>query len=134
MINDFTELLKSSIDKSVELKLFKTKEDSAYAHLYNFKLEQIPMSYFKKDKVKNFKSDRLKARTIETAYPEDDRPKGLYNVESVKYHMTLIEKKLNPLIWVVKKNNNYELIHGSHKIIAAHLAHLKKIDAYVINI
>jgi hypothetical protein len=134
MINDFTQLLKSSIDKSVELKLFKSKEDSAYAHLYKFKLEKMPMSDFKKDKIKNFNSDRLKGRSIETAYPESDRPKGEYNIESVKYHMSLIDKKLNPLIWVAKKNNKYELIHGSHKIVAAHLAHLKNIDAYVVYI
>ena len=134
MINELTELLKSSINKSVELKLFKNKEDSSYAHLYNFKLEKIPMAEFKKDKVKNFSSDRLKAKSIETAYPEDDRPKGMYNIESVKYHMTLIDKNLNPLIFIAKKNNKYELIHGTHKIVAAHLAHLKKIDAYVIYI
>jgi hypothetical protein len=132
MINDFTELLKSSIDKSVELKLSKNKESSAYAHLYNFKLEKIPLNVFKKDRVKNFPSHRLKARTIETAYPESDRPKGMYNIESVKYHMSLIGKNLNPLIFIGKKNNKYELIHGSHKIVAAHLAHLKKIDAYVV--
>jgi hypothetical protein len=134
MISDFTELVKSSIDTSVELKLFKNKQDSAYAHLYNYKLEKIPLSYFKKDKVKNFKSDRLKGKTIEKSYPEDNRPKGDYNIDAVKYHMTLIDKKLNPLIWIAKKNGIYHLIHGSHKIVAAHLAHFKKIDAYVVNI
>jgi hypothetical protein len=36
-----------------------------------------------------------------------------------------------PLIWVVNKNNKYYLIHGSHKVVAAHLDNLKKIDAYV---
>jgi hypothetical protein len=48
--------------------------------------------------------------------------------------MSLIEKKLNPLIWVAKKKGVYHLIHGSHKIVAAHLAHFKKIDAYVVNV
>ena len=43
MINDFTELIKSSIDRSVELKLFKNKKESAYQHLYNFKLEKLPL-------------------------------------------------------------------------------------------
>jgi hypothetical protein len=134
MIQEFTELVKSSIDKSVELKLFKNKKESSFAHLYNFKLEKIPLSYFKKGMVINFKSDRLRARTIETSYPIDNRPKGDYNIESVKYHLQLIDRKLNPLIWVVKKNDIYYLIHGSHKIVAAHLAHFKDIDSYVIYI
>jgi hypothetical protein len=63
MITDFTELVKSSIDKSVEMKLFKDKKDSAYQHLYNYKLEKIPLSFFKNNKVKNYKGDRLKKRT-----------------------------------------------------------------------
>ena len=134
MITDFTNLIKSSIDRSVEMKLFKNKESSSYAHLYNFELEKISLSKFKNNKINNFKSERLKSKTIENAYPEENRPKGDYDLESVKYHMDLITKNLNPLIWMAKKKNNYYLIHGSHKIIAAHLAKFKKIDAYVVNI
>jgi hypothetical protein len=92
------------------------------------------MSKFKKGLIKNFQSDRLKGKTLEKAYPEDNRPKGDYNIKSVEYHRDLISKKLNPLIWVAHKNNNYYLIHGSHKIIAAHLEKFKKIDAYVVYI
>jgi hypothetical protein len=134
MITDFTELVKSSIDKSVEMKLFKDKKDSAYQHLYNYKLEKIPLSFFKNNKVKNYKGDRLKKRTIETSYPKDNRPKGEYNIKAVEYHMELIDKKLNPLIWMVKKNDNYYLIHGTHKLVAANLKKLKKIDAYVVHV
>jgi hypothetical protein len=133
MITDFVNLVKSSVDKSVELKLFKNKEDASYAHLFSYKLEQIPLTKFKKNEIVHFKSERLK-RTAEGAYPEDDRPKGDYNLEAVQYHRDLIGKKLNPLIWMAYKNNKYYLIHGSHKIVAAHLEKFKKIDAYVVYI
>ena len=132
MINDLINLIKSSVDKSVELKLFKNNKDASYYHLFSYKIEKISISDFKKDKIVNFKSYRLKGKTVEKAYPPDDRPKGDYNLQAVQYHRDLINKNMNPLIWVVHKNNKYHLIHGSHKVIAAHLEKFKKIDAYVV--
>lgn len=132
MINELIKLLQSSIDKSVELKMFKNKDKASYAHLFSYKLEQIPLSKFKKGLVKNFKADRLKSKTEIDAYPENNRPKGIYNLEAVKFHRSLISQNVNPLIFVVYKRNKYHLIHGSHKIIAAHLDNFKKIDAFVV--
>ena len=132
MINELVNLLKSSVEKSVNLKFFKTKEDAAFAHLNNIKMEKIQLSKFKNGTIKNFQSDRLKGKTEEKAYPEDNRPKGDYNIESVKFHRELITQEKYPLIFVLYKNSNYYLIQGSHKIIAAHLEKLKTIDAYVV--
>ena len=132
MINNLIELLKSSIDKSVQLKLFKNKEDASYAHLYKYKIEQIPLSKIKKGLFKEFDCNRLKGKSEETAYPEDDRPKGIYNIEAVKFHRELIHQDKNPIIFVVKKGKTYHLIHGSHKIVAANLEKLKKIDSYIV--
>jgi hypothetical protein len=134
MINNLIELAKSSIDKSVELKLFKNKDDSSYAHLYKYNLEQIPLLKIKKGFFENFNYDRLKGKNEESAYPIDNRPKGAYNIEAVKFHRDLIHQNKNPLIFVVKKRNKYHLIHGSHKIVAANLEKLKKIDAYIVNV
>jgi hypothetical protein len=33
--------IKDSIERSIKLKLFKNKKDSAYAHIYNTELEWI---------------------------------------------------------------------------------------------
>ena len=133
MINTFIELLKSSIEKCVELKLFKNKKDASFAHLYQYKFELLSMSKFKKGEVQNFKHERLK-KTIEKAYPEDNRPKGEYNLEAVKFHRNLITQKINPLIFMAHKDNKYYLVHGSHKLVAAHLEGHKKIEAFVVYI
>jgi hypothetical protein len=134
MINDFVSLVQSSVERSVELKLFKNKEDAAYSHLFSYKLEKIPLKDFKKDLIVNFKSDRLKGRSVDKSYPKSDRPKGEYNLEAVQYHRDLIAKNMNPLIWMAHKNGKYHLIHGSHKIVAAHLEKFIEIDAYVVYI
>lgn len=134
MIDQLIELMKSSIEKSVELKLFKNVKDSTYAHVYDYKMEKISISKFKKNNIKYFDSKRLKSKSIEEAYPENNRPKGEYNIKSVEFHSDLIKKNVFPLIWVVCKNKEYYLIHGSHKIVASHLEKLKKIDAYVVYI
>jgi hypothetical protein len=133
MINTLLDLVKSSVDKSVELKLFKDKKSASYSHLYDYKIELIPLSKIKKGLFENFKDERLKGKDEEKAYPEDNRPKGIYNIEAVKFHRDLITQNKNPIIFVVIKDNKYYLIHGSHKIVAANLEKLKKIDAYVVN-
>ena len=133
MINTFIDLLKKSVDKCVELKLFKNKKDASYAHLYQYKFELLPMSKFKKGDVQNFKHERLK-KSIEKAYPEDNRPKGEYNIESVKFHRDLITQNINPLIFMAYKDNKYYLINGTHKLVAAYLEGHKKIEAYVVYI
>jgi len=136
MINTFVDLLQSSIDKCVELKLFKNKKDASFAHLYQYKFELLPMSKFKNGSVQNFKHERLKknVKEVEEAYPEDNRPKGEYNLEAVKFHRNLITQKINPLIFMAYKKDKYYLIHGSHKLVAAHLEGHKKIEAFVVYI
>jgi len=133
MINTFIDLLQRSVEKCVELKLFKNKKDASFSHLYRYKFELLSMSKFKKGYVQNFEHKRLK-KSLEKAYPENDRPKGEYNIESVNFHRNLITQNINPLIFMAYKDNEYYLINGSHKLVAAYLEGHKKIEAFVVYI
>ena len=93
MIDDILKLLKSSIDKSIELKLFKNKDKSSYVHLYNYEFKDFSLAKIKKGLFKNYNTNRLKAKSEENAYPENDRPKGIYNIEADKFHRKLHRPK-----------------------------------------
>ena len=113
---DYKNIIKDSIETSVSLKLFKNNKDASYYHIFNSKLEKIPMSIFKK-KVDNFNPDRLKKKASE-AYPINNRPRGQDDLKSVNYYKRQMDI---PAIWVLKKNNKYILLDGAHRIVANYI-------------
>jgi hypothetical protein len=42
-MNDYISLLQQSIDTSVHLKIFKNREDSLKAHIFESKFDKIPL-------------------------------------------------------------------------------------------
>lgn len=121
--------IKDSVETSVSIKVFQTKEKASYAHIFNSKFEMFPLS--KAKDLNNFNPDRLTS----TPYPEHDRPRGDKDLESLKYQRKLLRRGLQlPAIWIAKKGTTYTLLDGAHRIIATFLENKRSIAAYIIDI
>lgn len=68
------------------------------------------------------------------SFPLNDRPRGIDDIKSVKYHQNQIKNKIISPIWIVFKNNKYILIDGVHRIVASYIEKEKYILAYLITI
>ena len=126
---DDINILQDSIDTSVSMKLFKTKEESSIAHIFKSVLMKVPLSLFKE--VNNFDPQRLQSSAVD-AYPLDNRPRGNDDILSVKFYQKQLRQKLETSpIWMLK-DKQYILIDGAHRVVANHIEHKKFIYAYVI--
>lgn len=122
-----------SIDTSIDMKIFKNREESAFSHIFNSKIVKIPLNTFKNDNVDNFDSVRLQNSAVK-AYPLNDRPRGNEDISSVKYYQKQIQQKkeITP-VWMIQKNKKYILLDGAHRIVASYIEDVP-VYAYVINI
>ena len=129
-MNDYINFLQDSIDTSVDMKIFKNREDASVAHIFKSKLVKLPLSLF--TDVDNFNPDRLKKRAVK-AYPINDRPRCNSDITCVKYYEKQIQQKkeISP-IWLIQVNNKYTLLDGAHRIVASYILGEKNINAYVI--
>ncbi len=117
-----------SIETSVSMKIFDCKEDAIVAHMAHSKLVQIPLSQF--NNVANFDPNRLQ-KTAREAYPLNNRPRGIKDIQSVEYHQS--QKFIQP-IWMICENGNYTLLDGAHRIVASYINHVEFVSAYTIRI
>lgn len=70
----------------------------------------------------------LAAKSPEDIFPENDRPRGIADIDSVKYHM-VTENHTDPIMILCIKNENngsdkpdkYILLDGVHRLAAAYL-------------
>ena len=122
-----------SIDTSVDMKIFKNREEAAYSHIFNSKLVKIPLNTFKNNNVDNFDSVRLQNSAVK-AYPLTRRPRGNKDIISVKYYQKQIQQKkeVTP-VWMIQKNKKYILLDGAHRIVASYIEDVP-VYAYIINI
>ena len=129
-MNDYINFLQDSIDTSVDMKIFKNREDASVAHIFKSKLVKLPLSLF--TDVDNFNPDRLK-KTAVKAYPINDRPRCNSDITCVKYYQKQLQQKkeISP-IWLIQVNNKYTLLDGAHRIVASYILGEKNINAYVI--
>ncbi len=128
---NYIETLQDSIETSISMKLFKTKEEATMKHIFNSEL--ISFSLSKCKNLNNFNPERLQSSAVK-AYPLDNRPRGDKDISSVKYYQKLIKNKLDiQPIWIIKKNNSYTLLDGAHRIVASHIENKPNISAYLIN-
>ena len=128
---DYISLLQDSIYTSVHLKIFKNRESSSKAHIFESRLIKIPLKTF--NSVDNFNPNRLQKSAVK-AYPLNDRPRGNNDISSVKYYQKQIQQKkeIAP-IWMIQKNNKYILLDGAHRIVASYIENTA-VDAYIITI
>jgi hypothetical protein len=125
------QILKDSITTSVNMKLFTSIEKAAHAHIFNSKLEKFPLNKCNEDLL-NFNPQRLQKTAIK-AFPLDNRPRGDLDIKSVKFYQKQLQNKneIDP-IWIIKKNNNYILLDGAHRIVASYIENKKYIFANII--
>ena len=115
-----------SIETSVSMKIFRSREDAVAAHKSHSQIAQIPMTQF--NNVANFDSNRLQ-KTAAEAYPLDNRPRGIKDIQSVEYHQ--LQKCIQP-IWIIRKNGKYILLDGAHRIVASYIKNIDYVYAYEI--
>lgn len=131
-MNDYINFLQDSIDTSVDMKIFKNREEASMAHIFKSNLVKIPLSAF--TDVDNFDPNRLRKSAVK-AYPINDRPRCDSDITCVKYYQKQIEQKkeISP-IWMIQINNKYMLLDGAHRIVASYILGKKNINAYVITL
>ena len=129
---NFLDVIKDSIETSIALGIYQTKEESSYAHIFNSQLVKMPISVF--DDVENFDSNRLQKSAVK-AYPINNRPRKEDDIKSVKYYQTQIKKGIfiQP-IWLINQKGKYILLDGAHRIVASYIENEKFINSYVIYI
>ena len=127
---NYISIIKDSIETSVSMKIFKNKEESAFAHIFKSNLVKIPLSIF--ENIDNFNPNRLQKSAIK-AYPLNNRPRGNKDISSVKYYQKQIQQKKNIIpIWLIYKNDKYILLDGAHRIVASYIENIKYINSYII--
>jgi len=126
---NFLTSLKDSVETSVTLDFFETKEDSSYSHVFESEMVTLHMKDIKK--LDNFNPKRLS----KNPYPEKDRPRGEKDLESLEYHQSQIKLfgHTDP-IWVIKEKDKLTLLDGAHRIVSTYLQGKTSIRAYVIEI
>jgi hypothetical protein len=115
-----------SIETSVFIKIFRSREDAVAAHMAHSQITQIPMSQF--TDVANFNPNRLQ-KTAAAAYPLNNRPRGIKDLQSVEYHQS--QKFIKP-IWMICENGKYTLLDGAHRIVASYINNLEFVSAHII--
>lgn len=121
--------IKDSVETSVSIKLFSSLKISSYYHIFKSKFIRLPMSQCRN--LDNFNPARLS----NNPYPEDDRPRGQKDLDSIVYHRRMIRKQghTEP-IWIALKNGKYTLLDGAHRIVSTYLENKRTIPSYVIHI
>ena len=129
---DYISVIVDSVETSVNMKIFKNKQDASFAHIFKSKLVKIPLSKF--TDVNNFNPGRLQKSTVK-AYPLNNRPRGNDDINSVKYYQKQIQQKkdITP-IWMIQHKKKYILLDGAHRIIASYIENNQYIYAHIINI
>ena len=124
-------VIHDTIDTGITLGLFKNRKDGSYSCIFNSKLGKINIKEFKN--MENFNPDRLQ-KSGSKAYPLSNKPRGIRDLKSVKYHREQIKKvgSVEP-IWIYKRGNGkYVLLDGVHRVVASYIEGLMKIPCYLI--
>ena len=118
-----------SVQTSVSIQLFSSSNISSYYHIFKSTLCRFPLS--KCRELHNFDPARLS----EDPYPEEDRPRGQNDLESVLHHRRIIRQHgdTEP-IWIALKNGDYTLLDGAHRIVSTYLENKPTIPTYIIDI
>jgi len=124
---EYMNTLKDSVETSVALKIFPSKESASRAHIFNTTFTVLDKSLW--NDLENFNPDRL------SSTPYKNKPRGENNMKSVNYHKKQIQKYgYTSPIWVAKKGDIYTLLDGAHRLVATYLADKSKIPAFIVDL
>lgn len=126
---NYMDILRDSVETSLCMKLFKNKQDSMEAHLFQSTLKKIPMTVF--TEVGNFDPNRLQNCAL-SAYPVMNRPRGKKDISSVRFYQKQLQTQDLTPIWMIHSKDGYTLLDGVHRIVASYIERKKYIYAYVI--
>jgi len=122
----------SSIRQNIEFNFFKNKYDACNAYVFNCKKKYINYMQWI-SKMHSFKKNRLK-NTPEEAYPINDRPRGIKDIDSVNYWIQMIKNNnYIPPIIILNINNETHLVDGYHRLIATYILNKNNILAKIIS-
>jgi len=125
---ELIQVIIDSVDTSVDMNLFSSQKESAYAHIFKSTFTTLPISQCRD--MDNFNPARLS----KDPYPEHDRPRGKKDLDSILHHRRIIRKDgFTEPIWVVLKKGRYILLDGAHRIVATYLEHKRTIPCYIIH-
>ena len=120
--------LNDSIQTSITLGIFSSYKIALSEHILNGFLQVFPIS--KCYELSNFNPCRL---SIEP-YPENNRPRGDDDINSVLYHrQTIRQTGDTEPIWIIFLENRFILLDGVHRIVASYLENKQDVKAFVIN-
>lgn len=95
-------------------------------HVYQSRVELSFLRNRKYTTIQNLDVTRMKANSPESAYPEENRPRGQSDIDSVYYHMNATN--VSPIVILRRgngQNTKYEtiLLDGVHRLVAASILH-----------
>jgi hypothetical protein len=124
---EYMNTLKDSVETSVNIGIFPSKESASYAHIFNTTFTVLDKSLW--NDLKNFNPDRL------SNAPYKNKPRGENNMKSVNFHKKQIQQygQTSP-IWVAKDGNTLTLLDGAHRLVATYLAGKSEIPAFIVNL
>jgi hypothetical protein len=124
---EYMNTLKDSVETSVNIGIFPSKESASYAHIFNTTFTVLDKSLW--NDLKNFNPDRL------SNTPYKNKPRGENNMKSVNYHKKQIQQygQTSP-IWVAKDGKTLTLLDGAHRLVATYLAGKSEIPAFIVNL
>ena len=119
--------LNDSIQTSITLGIFSSYKIALSEHILNGFLQVFPIS--KCYELSNFNPCRL---SIEP-YPENNRPRGDDDIQSVLYHRETIRQTgdTEP-IWIIFTQGKFILLDGVHRIVSTYLENKEYIQAFII--
>ena len=124
---EFMNTLKDSVETSVALKIFPSKESASRAHIFNTTFTVLDKSLW--NTLENFNPDRL------STTPYKNKPRGENNMKSVNYHKKQIQRYgYTSPIWVAKQGETLTLLDGAHRLVATYLAGKTEIPAFIIEL
>lgn len=98
IMDDYVNVLQDSIETSVNMKIFKNREDALITHIFKSTNVKMPLSTFLN--VDNFDPNRLKETSVK-AYPINNRPRGNSDINSVEYYQKKIQQN-NKYIYIIR--------------------------------
>lgn len=87
-----------------------------------------------KEPPENVSVDRIRAKSIAEAYPENDRPRGDADITSVQHQMKSLVSPVVIVEWTVGGKTRNIFLDGMHRLVAAKLSKKRKIPAFIITL